>query len=306
MKTIVAIYDDIAVARQVVEDLVDADFLRSSISLITNDANNQYSHYLDKDYTPRKDAVTSIQGAGFGAAVGGLTGVIVGLASLVPGIGLVIAAGPIAAGLTGILAGSVTGGIIGALVKSGVPKDESPYYAEGIRRGGTLVSVQTSDTLRAEDILNRYGSTNIHERINQWRQEGWTGFETPEEGKATGDSSPNTLTTVTTDTTTTRVTHRTRAGEPLAVAPLLSQEPLPDDEDTSKSFQVVVSDTPTDDVTIPHTLITDAPIPVDMTPEGMTPSEPDPPVLEGGPRRIYEYTADDFQVLEVIEDHPKG
>src|SRR5690606_32628959 len=117
-KTTVALYDDIVVARQVVEDLVNADFERTAISLITNDANNQYSHYLDKDYAPRQDAVTAGEGAGFGAAVGGLSGILVGLAALtIPGIGLAIAAGPIVAGLTGALAGAVTGGIVGALVK---------------------------------------------------------------------------------------------------------------------------------------------------------------------------------------------
>lgn len=173
----VAIYDDIVVARQVIEDLVKADFARSSISLITNDANNQYSHYLDKDYAPREDAVTAGEGAGFGAVVGALTGILVGVAALtIPGIGLAIAAGPVVAGLTGVVAGAVTGGVVGALVKSGVPEDEAPYYAEGIRRGGTLISVETSDTLRARDIMNRHGAVNIHERFNVWQKEGWKGF----------------------------------------------------------------------------------------------------------------------------------
>lgn len=176
-KTIVVIYDDIAIARQVVEDLVNADFERNTISLVTNDANNQYSRYLDQTYTPREDAVNGLEGASFGAIVGALTGVLIGIAALtIPGVGLVIVAGPLLAGLTGIVAGAMTGGIVGALVKSGVPEDEAPYYAEGIRRGGTLVSVQTSDTLRAKDIINRHGAVNIHERTNQWRQEGWTGF----------------------------------------------------------------------------------------------------------------------------------
>ena len=126
-KTIVALFDDIAVARQVVEDLVKADFARSSISLITNDAQNQYVRYLDKDYVPKDDAVTAAQGAGFGAVVGALTGLLVGLAALmIPGIGLVIVAGPIVGALTGVVAGAVTGGIVGALVKSGVPEDEAP------------------------------------------------------------------------------------------------------------------------------------------------------------------------------------
>jgi len=38
---IVALFDDIAVDLQVAEDLVNADFSRHAISLITNDANNQ-------------------------------------------------------------------------------------------------------------------------------------------------------------------------------------------------------------------------------------------------------------------------
>src|SRR5579859_4868827 len=155
-KTILTIFDDIVVARQVVEDLVNAGFPRHSISLITNDAHNQYSRYLDKDYVPKDDAVTAAHGAGLGAVIGALTGILIGLAALaIPGVGLVIVAGPIVVGLTGAAAGAVTGGMIGALVKSGVPEDEAQYYAEGIRRGGTLISVETSDTLRAEDIMNR-------------------------------------------------------------------------------------------------------------------------------------------------------
>lgn len=177
-KTIVALYDDIVVARQVVEDLVNANFERTSISLITNDAHNQYSQYLDKDYAPREDAVTALEGARFGSVVGALTGLLVSMAALtIPGIGLAIAAGPVTGALTGMVAGAITGGVTGALVKSGVPEDEAPYYAEGIRRGGTLISLETADTLRAEDIMNRSGSTNIHERATSWRQTGWQHLE---------------------------------------------------------------------------------------------------------------------------------
>jgi hypothetical protein len=97
----------------------------------------------------------------------------VGMAALtIPGIGLVIAAGPVTGALTGMVAGAITGGITGALVKSGVPEDEAPYYAEGIRCGGTLISLETAEILRAEDIMKRSGSTNLHERTNIWRRTG--------------------------------------------------------------------------------------------------------------------------------------
>jgi hypothetical protein len=177
-KMLVALYDDISVARKVVEDLVNADFDRNTISLVTNDSQNHYSHYLSPDYVARDDAVTAGEGAGFGAIVGALTGILVGIAALtIPGIGLALVGGPLLAGLSGAFAGAVMGGVVGALVKSGVPADEAPYYAEGVRRGGTLISIETDATLEAGDIMNRYGAVNIHERINNWRLEGWTGFD---------------------------------------------------------------------------------------------------------------------------------
>jgi hypothetical protein len=293
-KTIVALYDDIVVARQVVEDLVNADFERTSISLITNDANNQYSHYLDKDYIPREDAVTASEGAGFGAIVGVLTGILVGLAALtIPGVGLVIAAGPIVAGLTGALAGAVTGGIVGALVKSGVPEDEAPYYAEGIRRGGTLVSIETDDTLRAEDIMNRYGSINIHERIDVWRQAGWKGFDT-ETNERSDESSSEMLTAVTTDTTTTRVTHTTRNGNPVkavsVAAPVVDEETQIEDEATAKALSIK-----------PTVVTTDT-----IDPVNPMPGEPVLLLVEEEPQFDDEDTSRLLQDIESSLNHSKG
>lgn len=255
-KTVVALFDDIGMARQVVEDLVYADFARSSISLITNDANNRYSRYLDEDYAPREDAVTASEGAGFGAVVGALTGVLVGIAALtIPGIGLAIVAGPIVAGLTGAVAGALTGGAVGALVKSGVPEDEAPYYAEGIRRGGTLISLQTSDTLRAEDIMNRHGSVNIHERINIWRQTGWKGFDS--ESVETEEIAKPLPVMVT-------VTPGVRETTPISVVPIMQLEPPIDVDDTVEAVPVIVVANTTDTATpIRQTTLEPALVPVE-------------------------------------------
>lgn len=285
-KTIVAIYDDITAARQVVEDLVKADFARSTISLITNDAQNQYGHYLDEHYTARDDAVTASEGAGFGAVVGGLTGALVGLAALtIPGIGLAIAAGPIVAVLTGTIAGAVTGGVVGALVKSGVPEDEAPYYAEGIRRGGTLVSVETSDTLRAEDILNRYGSINIHERSNVWRQAGWQGID------AAVDRAEPALTSsdISNVPTVMPVVNELPDGG------MFATEPLHSDHDTPKSNPVATPATDPDFMPIPDVVVTEQ-----VPAEGVLLHQPDRPTLEEDLNRTYEYTVDDLQRIEPI------
>ncbi|MEO8395726.1 MAG: hypothetical protein ABI700_22215, partial [Chloroflexota bacterium] len=221
-------------------------------------------------YTPREDAVTAGEGAGFGAVVGTLTGILVGLAALmIPGIGLAIVAGPLVAGLTGAVAGAVTGGIVGALVKSGVAEDEAPYYAEGIRRGGTLVSLQTSDTLRAEDIMNRYGAINIHERITLWRQSGWKGFDSESSENVDTAKSPVELLTATpTNIAGTIVTPIAGNVSPITavpVEPAVEEEPQIDSQDTAKSLPVMVT-APTTDTTISVTpmpnVITAEPVPL--------------------------------------------
>jgi uncharacterized protein (TIGR02271 family) len=71
--------------------------------------------------------------------------------------------------------------LIETLTDLGVPSDDAHAYAEGVRRGGALVVVESSDA-RAErgmEILRRLHPVNMHERTAQWRQEGWTGYEAP-------------------------------------------------------------------------------------------------------------------------------
>lgn len=189
-RTVVALYDDFASANAAVRELVDNGFTRDDISLLASDANGEYGRYIT-DNADMKGSATAQGagvGAGIGAVLGGLGGLLVGLGALaIPGIGPVLAAGPLAAALTGLagagagaVAGGITGGLIGALVDLGIPEETAQYYAEGIRRGGTLVTVRTDDhmTDRAVDILNRHDPIDINERVSQWRQSGWTSFNT--------------------------------------------------------------------------------------------------------------------------------
>lgn len=173
-QTVIALYDDFPTARSVVEALVDAGFDRDDISMIANDANNEYARYIDDN----GDDVSAGEGAGFGAVVGTLAGLGV---ALIPGIGPVLAAGPFAAAAMaglGAAAGAVTGGIVAGLVDLGVPEEEAGYYAEGLRRGGTMVSVVTDDAnvARAQQIMNTYNPVDLEGRSRTWRESGWTGF----------------------------------------------------------------------------------------------------------------------------------
>ncbi len=132
--------------------------------------------------------------------LGALGGLLVGLGALtIPGIGPVIAAGPLAVALStltgvgvGAVAGGVTGGLLGALIGLGIPEQEAHYYAEGVRRGGVLVTVQ-ADEYNADqitDILNHHDPIDIHSRAQKWREQGWTGFN-PNEKLTTNENTAN-------------------------------------------------------------------------------------------------------------------
>jgi hypothetical protein len=119
-------------------------------------------------------------GAGIGAALGGLGGALMGLGLLVvPGVGPALAAGAIASALVGAGIGGAAGGISGALANAGVPEDEVDFYAEGVRRGGHLVVVSTTDGREgtARDILQRHHPVSVRDRADAWRKEGWSRFD---------------------------------------------------------------------------------------------------------------------------------
>jgi uncharacterized protein (TIGR02271 family) len=175
-KTVIGTYSNMQTAIGVVNDLVSAGFHRNSISVIANDADKQYSTYVDQDMSGDDTA----KGAGIGAAIGGLGGLLVGLGALaIPGIGPVIAAGPLAAALAGAGIGAVTGGIIGALIDLGIPEESAHVYAESVRRGNVLVAAQVGDN-RVEEatrIMEREGLIDIEREADSWRSSGWSRFD---------------------------------------------------------------------------------------------------------------------------------
>jgi hypothetical protein len=177
MKTIVGMYDHLSDAHQTVQDLVDTGIDRARISLIAGDREGRYA----TDLKHEGDAGGTIAGgAATGAVVGGLGGLLLGLGALaIPGIGPVIAAGPIVATLVGAGVGAAVGGLVGALVAAGVPEEQAGYYAEGVRRGSSLVTAEVSEDRVNEvvRIMERHHPIDIDERATSWRHEGWSGFD---------------------------------------------------------------------------------------------------------------------------------
>jgi hypothetical protein len=180
--TISRLYDNYADAQRAVTSLEAAGVPHADLSIVANNSDNWYNadRKVDRDRDGVDDrAEGAATGAGIGAGVGGTAGLLAGLGLLaIPGLGPVVAAGWLAATAVGAAAGAATGGVVGALTQAGISDEEAPLYAEGIRRGGTLVSarVPEADRARFETILNQ-SAVNIRDRSAAWQKSGWNSFD---------------------------------------------------------------------------------------------------------------------------------
>jgi hypothetical protein len=211
-KSVGALFDNFKDAQRAVNKLVEAGFNASDISLIVSNASNSYNDFMNIGHTERlairtasEDSVTASDGAGFGALVGTVTGVLAGVAAFTfPGIGAIVALGPIVGALTGGTVGAVTGaavgGVVGAIVKTGMSEEEANRYAEGVRRGSALVIVETNDNYAttAQNILEDNNAVDIARRTLEWETESWRG---PDESVAATDRPTNNTATTNTATT---------------------------------------------------------------------------------------------------------
>lgn len=181
-KTIVGLFDTFARAQSAVNDLVTAGFNRDDISVVANNASGEFgTHDVDASggINVSQGAGDLVKGAAKGGLFGGLTGLAAAVAlALIPGIGPIAAIGPLAAFFGGATIGATAGGIIGGLTGLGVPEAEAHHYAEGIRRGGTLVTLHADDARSAEAtaILNRYNPVDMSKRGETYRTSGFAGY----------------------------------------------------------------------------------------------------------------------------------
>jgi hypothetical protein len=145
-----------------VDSLLAAGFHNDDVSILAADVNTTRDLATEKHTKAPEGATT---GAVTGVLAGGTFGLLAGLGMLaIPGIGPLIAAGPIMAALAGAGAGAATFGLVGALVGMGIPEYEAKRYEGHVKDGGILVSVhaENSDwTERAEHILKGSGAHDI-------------------------------------------------------------------------------------------------------------------------------------------------
>lgn len=177
-RTVVGVFNSVTDAQDAVRELESAGVPRTDISIVAN--KNAVGYDTLKDTANRDKASDVIADAGIGAAIGGVGGLLLSAAGAltIPVIGPILAAGPIAAALTGAGVGAAAGGLIGALTETGVPEEQARYYAEGVRRGDVLVTVRTNNALEHTvcDILERNNAVDVDDRVAGWRDRGWSGW----------------------------------------------------------------------------------------------------------------------------------
>jgi hypothetical protein len=161
-KSVFGIYASADRAERAVNALIDDGFPSQDVSVLMPDqrSTREFAHHKD---TKAPEGATA--GATAGGVVGGTLGVLIGLGALaVPGVGPLLAAGPIVAGLAGLGAGGAVGGLIGALAGMGIPEYEARRYEGRVKDGGILLSVHCQtpgEILRARELLTSTGATDI-------------------------------------------------------------------------------------------------------------------------------------------------
>lgn len=149
-------------ATRAIEDLKQQGFGTEDISVIAKDR-DEVNTINDETGTKAPEGLAS--GAATGGVLGGVTGLLAGLGALaIPGIGPIVAAGPIAATLTGAAVGAGAGGLVGGLIGLGIPEEEAKEYDEFVEEGRILVLVETDDDRsdNVYDVFRRNNTLNEH------------------------------------------------------------------------------------------------------------------------------------------------
>ena len=149
-------------AESAVDTLHQTGFGSDDISVLLPDQQSSEEFAHEKN-TKAPEGTTT--GVAAGGAIGGTLGLLAGIGALaIPGVGPLIAAGPIMGALAGLGAGGAVGGLVGALVGMGIPEYEAKRYEGHVKDGGILLSVHCDDSegvARAKRLLEQTGAHDV-------------------------------------------------------------------------------------------------------------------------------------------------
>lgn len=183
-QTITRLFDNYSDAANAVRELEALGIAHDDLSIVANNADKHHGDHDAADHDSVNDHGDVSRGVSTGAVLGGAGGLLAGLGLLaIPGLGPIVAAGWLAATAAGAgigaAGGAATGSIVGALKNAGTDENDAHVYAEGVRRGGSLVSAKVPDDRvgEAEAVLHRNKSVDAQTRGQVYRESGWTSFD---------------------------------------------------------------------------------------------------------------------------------
>ncbi|WP_339241724.1 general stress protein [Paenibacillus sp. FSL R5-0517] len=155
-KKIVGVFNTEREASQAIEGLKAQGFTSDEISVVTQDR-DELKAIREETGTKAPEGVAA--GAATGGVLGGVAGLLAGIGALaIPGIGPILAAGPIAAAFTGAAVGAGAGGLVGGLVGLGIPEEDAKQYEEYVQNGKILLLVDSTD--RDTDVYDVFSSNS--------------------------------------------------------------------------------------------------------------------------------------------------
>ena len=161
-QAVVGLVDNYEQAANLVEKLQGAGFAKHDISALFPDRVGATDAAREQS---TKAAEGTVAGAAAGGTLGGAVGLLAGLGALaIPGIGPLLAIGPIVAAITGAAAGAAVGGVTGGLVGMGLPESHAKGFEQKIREGHILLSVHTATTeqrSRAQSLFDHAGVREV-------------------------------------------------------------------------------------------------------------------------------------------------
>jgi uncharacterized membrane protein len=161
-KTVIGVFDNISSAETAANDIKEKGLKTDDISILAKYKDASTLSDTQSTNTPgKKTAKDNVSdGVVTGSILGGLAGLLIGAGSLIiPGLGIIAAAGPIA----GLLSGAVTGGIVGGLIDLGIPEKESQKYETQLKEGKVLFGMRTEDNLapKIDETLKKNGALKV-------------------------------------------------------------------------------------------------------------------------------------------------
>ncbi len=164
-KTVLGVFSSVDQAEKAASDLQSKGISRSEISVIAKETSARRDGSRGRDGRGDRDGSQTMSqdlsgGITTGGVIGGTAGLLAGIGALaIPGVGPIIAAGPIAAALSG----AVTGGVAGGLVDWGIPEESGRKYEEHVKEGKIVTAVRCDDD-KVEDcaeVLRRNGAYDV-------------------------------------------------------------------------------------------------------------------------------------------------